>query len=529
MRKLLQRMMDSLERGRKFVTHDVWRIGLPGEEIPHGFVAKQVRVAILLLRGLTDETLLLRASALTFATMLFIVPFLAFMFYFIQTFDLGEQVYHSVWMKMESQLTQVIALVRGDEKPPLNSDTQDPEAAQAEPSPAEKEQNNLRLQKQILVSLFPVLSPDSGFGNAALAENPVKIVMDLARRGATNPQAISIAGLLFILSTVFGFMRNVESAFNRIWGVKRTRSPFRTVGDYLLITLLLPFVAAGVLGISAALESTFVRGALGPFAVGLRGAQFLMICLTFSLVYWGVPNTRVRVPYAVLGGIVAGILWIICSWGYVKFQFGLARYTLFFSTFALFPLLLMWIYASWLILLFGALLAFAYQNEITFAMERLADHAPFAYREALAVRTVVEMARRFQQGLPGLSVQEAAEAWNVPTRLLNETFDCLMKANLAVECTTEPISYHPARSPQNTRVIEVLRAVREEGRDPSLFRQDKAYLPLYEALERADRNYLESSVAELAVHLGAEAPPTEPQEAAGPDTAESFPAELEER
>ena len=329
-----------------------------------------------------------------------------------------------------------------------------------------------------------------------------------------------MAGLLFILSTVFGFMRNVESAFNRIWGVHRTRSHLRTLSDYLMITLLLPFVAAAVLGISAALESTFIRGLLGPFAMGIRGAQFLMICLTFSLLYWGVPNTRVRIPYAVLGGVVAGVLWILCSWAYVKFQFGLARYMLFFSTFALFPLLLMWIYASWLILLFGALLTFAYQNEKTFAMERLSDEATYAYREALAVRTVVEMARRFQHGLPGLSVREAAEAWNVPTRLLNDTFDCLTNAKLAVECATQPVTYHPARAPQTTRIIDVVRAVREEGRDPSLLREDTAYRPLYDALDRAETRYLESTVASLAGHLDSGNPPTiDDGDAAPPDAA----------
>ena len=126
-------------------------------------------------------------------------------------------------------------------------------------------------------------------------------------------------------------------------------------------------------------------------------------------------------------------------WSYVKFQTGLVRYTWFFSTFALFPLLLMYIYFSWLILLFGALVSYAYQNEKTFAMERLADHATFAYREALAVRIMVELARRFRHGQYPLTVKEAAENWNVPSRLVSETLESMIQAKLVTACATTTI------------------------------------------------------------------------------------------
>jgi hypothetical protein len=104
----------ALRRGHRFVTRDVWHIGMPGEQIPHGFIIKNVRVVILLVRGVTDETLLLRASALTFATILFLVPFLAFMFAFIQTFNLGDQVYSQMSETLNSRLNQFAEIVRAD-------------------------------------------------------------------------------------------------------------------------------------------------------------------------------------------------------------------------------------------------------------------------------------------------------------------------------------------------------------------------------------------------------------------------------
>ncbi len=481
MAKMIKQFMDSLERGRRFVAHDVWRIGLPGEEVPHGLIIKQVRAIILLMRSINDETLMLRASALTVATLIFIVPFLAFLFYFVQTFNLGDQVYKTIWSKMEVRLSQAITLVQGQEPPPNASAVSPP-----------------TLEEQIIATLFPIFSKKNGLPTDLIGQNPVALMVNLAAQSATNPKAISVASVLFILSTVFGFMRNVELSFNQIWGVRRRRHPFRTITDYFLITLMLPFVVLVVLGINAALESEILRQQLSTFANGLRGMQFLTVCLAFSVLYWGIPNTRVRFHYALIGGLVAGALWILSSYAYVKFQFGLVRYTIFFSTFALFPLLLMWIFVSWLILLFGAVVTFAYQNEKTFAMERLAEHASYAYREALAVRTAMEMARRFGEGSPGLSVQEAAEAWNVPVHLLNATFDCLTAAGLAVECATEPVTYHPGRSPHTTRVIDVLRALRENGQDPSLLRKDTSYLPLYQSLDAADEKVLFSPISELA-------------------------------
>jgi len=246
------------------------------------------------------------------------------------------------------------------------------------------------------------------------------------------------------------------------------------------------------------LESQYVVEVLGPFAIGLRGTQFLILCLTFTLVYMFVPNTKVYFRYALLGGVVGAALYMLNSWSYVKFQVGLARYTWFFSTFALFPLLLMYIYFSWLILLFGALVSFAYQNEKTFAMERLAEHATFAYREALAVRIMVELARRFKRGVYPLTVKDAAESWNVPTRLMSDTLDSLIAAKLVTACATTPACYQPARLPNTIKVIDVVNAVRESGQDPSMLRKDRVYAKLYEGIDAASPAVMNTDINTLA-------------------------------
>jgi membrane protein len=296
-------------------------------------------------------------------------------------------------------------------------------------------------------------------------------------------------------------MRNVEYTFNRIWGVSRQRNPFRVLGHYMLLTFLLPFAAAFMMGISAALENSYIQEILGPAALLLRSSQFLVLSFSFTLVYFFVPNTKVHMRYALLGGLVAGSLYMLNSWIYIKFQYGLIRYTNFFFAFALFPIFLMYIYFSWLLLLFGALVSFAYQNEKTFALERLADETTVAYKESLAVRTMLELCHRFNKSLEPLQIKEVAECWNVPTRLLQETLDILKDKRMIIATDSLPTSFHLARSADSITVLEVINALRNAGEDPSLLREDHHYKVLYDSLDTADPHILNQSIQALSERL----------------------------
>ena len=117
----------SYARYHQYVSHDIWHIGKPGEAIPEGFLAKQLRVGILLFKGMFEESLLLRASALTFTTLLFLVPFLVFMFSFIQTFNLGDHIYGQVSDWIDGHITRALEVVQvvkggdeGDEPAPAD-------------------------------------------------------------------------------------------------------------------------------------------------------------------------------------------------------------------------------------------------------------------------------------------------------------------------------------------------------------------------------------------------------------------------
>ncbi len=509
-RQEIHRLFEGLERGRKFIRHDIWHIGKPGEEAPHGFIIKQVRVMILLVQSLVEDTLLLRAAALTFTAMLAAVPLLALIFLVIQQLNLGRDLPKLMddFLGQPSGETQQVAqndanpndlvrqgivkwLFQGMEELGENGAPGAPvgDGASTSPEGTPQEPGNTKDGKSNLPS-------------------PIELIMTLAEDGA-DPATIGITGVFFILTTVLGLMRNIESSFNAIWGVRQTRSWYRMFSDYVMVILLLPFLAATVVSVTTVLESRWdIEEGLGNLA--LASTRYVVIWTVFTVMFWVVPNTRVKFRYAVLGGVVAGTVWLLATAAYVNFMFGMTRFNLLYSGVALFPLFLMWMYVSWIILLFGAELSFAYQNEKTFAMERLSAGASPAYREALGVRAMTEVARRFDLAQSGLISEESAREWGVPTRLLNDTLESLTEAGLVQKCATQPVTYQPGRSIGRISIGDVVRALRESGRDPSDLRADPDLRPILDEVNGVDNSLMNTSLADVVRQdLFANAPRTQ--------------------
>lgn len=508
MREYVQRLYEALQRGHKFVTHDIWSIGRPGEEVPKGLIIKQIRVVILLVQNLLQGTMMLRASALTFATILSIVPFFAIMFYFVQTFEIDEAIFAVVRERVDKTLYEATELLPGRERegtaPAATEPTAEvvPVAPPADATPVAGHDPYEELQDQIRHVFFGDVAQDVE-GYADPVDFVFRLANNLAEEAARDPSALLVFGIVLFFTTILGLLRNIEGSFNHIWGVSRTRPWYRMVSDYMMIIILLPFVAAALLGVTAALSSGTLDSQLGRLSFAVRGVQYAIVWFIFSALYYVVPNTRVKVRYAILGGVVAGTLWMLLSVAYVKFQIGITNYSPTFSTFALFPVLLMWIYLSWVILLFGTELAFAYQNEETFAMERHAAGASYAYREALGLRVVAEVARRFEAGLPGLAPETAVRELNVPTRLVNDTLDTLEKAGLVTACATQPVTYQPARSLEKMTIGDVISALREAGRNPSALRDDELFEPWFRELDHPGGTLGRTTVAELVKRIQA--------------------------
>lgn len=466
LRNFRHRLINDLRRGQQFVLHDVWRMGLPGEPIPKGLLIRNIRVAVLVLRSLFRGDLMLRASSLTFAAMLSIVPFLMIMFFIIQSTHLGEYIDHAISPLIERVQTE---------------DGTRPD-----------------IRDELINLLFRGLENTAGNGGES-GETPVDVIIGYAER-TSNPGALTTVGILFVLAAVFAMMRNVENTLNSIWGVKRSRPMGRMIIDYIAVLVLIPVfwtLAAALLSVTAVFQSATIVQEIGPIArIFLRGIQYVLPWLGFTILYHQVPYTRVRFRSALLAGIVAGTVWTLLSLGYVKFQFGLANYSLLYTTFAQIPMLLMWMFFSWLILLMGAQLSFAYQHERTFVLEYMAEGASYAYREAVALWAMVELGKHFDSGRQPLSTEEAAMRWNIPSRLLNPIFAQLKDSGLIVEAGAIE-AYQPARSLDRITVNDIVSCMRETGLEPSALREGSAFKDITAKLEARTDHGRNCTLAEL--------------------------------
>lgn len=176
----------------------------------------------------------------------------------------------------------------------------------------------------------------------------------------TNVKSLGMVGLLMLLVTVSSLLFAVEDAFNAIWGVTETRTLQRRFSDYLSVVLVGPFLLIVAMSMTTTLQSQWlvqwlIRNTwLGEAILSLfRLIPYLSIWIAMTFLYSYIPNTRVSFRSALLGGVVAGTIWQITQWAYFHFQVGVANYNAIYGAMAALPILLVWIYTSWLIVLYG--------------------------------------------------------------------------------------------------------------------------------------------------------------------------------
>jgi membrane protein len=221
----------------------------------------------------------------------------------------------------------------------------------------------------------------------------------------TNVTALGSIGLLFIVYTAISMLGQIEASFNRIWGIKKSRSPLRKATDYLAIIIIGPLLLAVSLGLSATLGSTvFTRKLLeiGLFAGTLKLFFFALPWMTniavMTLIAMIIPNTAVRFTAALPAGIITGSLWQITQFIFIDFQVGVARYNAVYGTFASVPIFMIWLQASWILVLLGGVISFACQNAATFHPLEFEDHISFASREKISLAVLLAICRTYDLG-----------------------------------------------------------------------------------------------------------------------------------
>ena len=357
-----------------FLQVGVWQ--LPRTDMPlwRRILYDVIKKLIIVIRFFTKKMVMRHAAALTYSTLLSIVPILAVVFAIARGFGYG--VYVEDWFRsaLESQ----------------------PQAA------------------DVLTN----------FVNSYLVH--------------TNSSVVLGFGMLFMFYTVFMLVSNIEVTFNDIWQVKTSRSLFRMLTDYFAMILLFPVIIVVMSGVSiffATIEDSMppYMMLLGPvvrFLISLL--PYLLMSAVFIGVYVFIPNTHVKMRYAIVPGIVAGVAMQWVQLFYIHSQIWVSSYNAIYGSFAALPLFMLWLQISWTICLFGATLCYANQNLSYYDYDAKTSDISHRYRLMLCALLASRICRRFDRGLRPYTALELCQETRIPIRIVNDLLYELAEAHIVL-------------------------------------------------------------------------------------------------
>jgi membrane protein len=308
----------------------------------------------------------------------------------------------------------------------------------------------------------------------------------------TNMTSLGAIGLLTLITTVITLLGNIEEAFNLIWGVRETRSLNRKFSDYLSVVVSAPLLMLAAISLTTTLQSqAFVQWVIANVYLGdtllqgIRLLQHVIVWAALVFLYIFIPNTRVRFTSALVGGVLAGTLWQGVQWGYIHFQVGVAKYNAIYGTLAVLPIFMVWIYTSWLIVLFGVEIVCAHQNIRTIRHE-LRISINHGLKELLTLTILQAIAERFHSGRPPLTVEDLAENLDTPVRTCRGLIDMLTETGFLVQIAGDSPSYQPARELENISIKEVLDSLKNFGGNWKITRMPRSEELLRGVLAKID-------------------------------------------
>lgn len=431
-------------RAARYLEREIWEKDLAGASRVERLAVPVLRIGYLLVRGYSRHHLTVRASALTYITIVSLVPTIAVAFAMFKAFGGLE---HAEQVLLPRILDYLAVGVRDD------------------------------------------------------VAGRVTLFLRNINSGAVG----GISTLFLFLSAIF-MLSSMENAFNEIWGVRRDRSLFQGMTLYWTVLTIAPTLMLAAM----ALPSVFRAVPLFAWGLHVTGTSWLffsvllpvaLVCITFSVLYGFVPNTHVRFSSAVIGGVVGGILWSAAVSLYAWYAGASVSYSKIYGSLSAIPIFLLWLYITWLIILFGAEVSFAVQNVSAYASELRALNASQATRELLALRIMSEVSRRFLDGEPPVTADALAAQLTAPLHLVNDMVNQLLESHLVHEFG-DTHALLPARDPERLSPADLLRCLRERGEvgiwaeKDSTTRQLEAYRE--QAEDAARQAWGSVSFAELA-------------------------------
>lgn len=409
------------ERWRSLVQHELW-IDRQATSAGGELLRSTGRTIVLAVRGFAADQCMLRARALTYITVLSLVPLLAFSFSVIKGFGLHARL-------IETTIDPFLNRTFGP----------------------------LLVEGQV-----PIAGESSHGMRIAIAQ-----VLDLVNQ--TDVSRLGAIGLVFLIYTVVNLLGTIERSFNVIWRVPRARSLVRKITDYLAMVLIAPLFLFTATALTTAAQAsaldTFLGKQLGLSTVVelvLASAPVLALWGGFTFIYLALPNARTRWSSALLAGLVAALLWQITLVLHVRFQIGLARYNAIYYSFAAIPIFLVWVQISWVTVLFGAELCVAHQGGLRRAQALDRRTPDQSVKEHVALAAATRIGASFLAGEEPWTAERLARDLHVPLATLDPALSALVEHRI-LSLAQGPHGakvYLPAQDLDQTRVVDVLDATR---------------------------------------------------------------------
>lgn len=280
-------------------------------------------------------------------------------------------------------------------------------------------------------------------------------------------------GLIFMLWTVIMLINNIEQTFNYIWQVKKPRSLFRTITDYMAMFLLAPIIIVVTSGISifVATISDGIEGyaLLAPvmrFIIDLL--PYIFMSAVFVALYIFMPNTKVKLSCAIVPGILAGVAMQGLQLVYIHSQIWVSSYNAIYGSFAALPLFMLWVQISWTICLFGAELCYTSQNLEDYAFRAVTEDISHRYRMMLSVMLASLVCKRFEEGGRPYTALELKLETGIPVRIVNDLLYDLTRMHIIIEVNAdekgEISCYQPAEPTSRLSVGLLIDRLESQGR-----------------------------------------------------------------
>jgi membrane protein len=432
-----------------YLKADIWTTPVQEHSRTKAFCVRQLKVLLLAFRGFQEDRCSEKASALTFYSLLSVVPIVAMMFAIAKGFGFHK--------KLQAQLLE-----------------------------------RFSGQEDVLLKVFE-------FSDSMLQKTKGGIIAGI--------------GIAFLFWSVIKVLGNIEYSFNDIWKVEKQRSFARKCSDYLSVMLIGPviFLMASSMTVIMASQVKFIAmkvAKLGvppaPILLLLRTFPLVLFSTLFAFIYIYMPNTKVHMRSALVAGVVTGTIYQVTQWVYITFQVGMARNNAIYGSFAALPLFLIWMQLSWLIVLLGAEISFSIQNVDTYGYPVDSMKVSEYNHKLLSLLIARLVIRNFSEGASPLTAPGIANTLGMPLRLVRGILSEFATSGLFTMTKTgeyEEDAYQPARDIHKISIRNVLDTLEKSGSTDLAFSRTEDFRAVSETLQTFGDTLEKSSANKLVIDM----------------------------